>query len=147
MPKAIRKNRLQSQQGGESLTQQSFQREVDINTIMSKYQKTGVVNHIALHSLNYADVTAPDFKTAMDIVTQTTQMFEQLPSTVRREFDHDPVNFLEAVQNPTEHQEVLTKTGLVKANLDAEDVNAPQGSIASEVSTTEPSEGEQPTPQ
>jgi len=142
---ATRKNRLQTQQGGESITRQSFQKECNINNIMSKYQKTGVIQHIARNEQRYADVTAPDFKKAMDMVTETTQLFESLPSTVRKEFNHDPSEFLDAIQNPTENKEVLTQLGFL--NPDPEEGVPGSPGQPAEVSTADVSSDEKPKPQ
>jgi len=81
-----------------SRTQQSFRDETDINQIMAKYQKTGIIDHVNEHGPRYGDQpSAPDYHTAMNLVADTNSMFEELPSSVRADFDNDPSQFLDYV--------------------------------------------------
>ena len=40
---------------GESMTQQQFQAECDVNNILAKYKKTGQISHLAKHNGNFGD--------------------------------------------------------------------------------------------
>lgn len=85
---------------GDSLTQQQFADECDINSIMARYQRTGALEHFNRHGANYADVGAVEFQDAMNLVINARQMFNELPSTLRKRFHNDPVQFYEFVQDP-----------------------------------------------
>ena len=60
----------------ESRTKQSFKDECDINNILSKYQKTGIVNHINQSEGQYGDFTSEqDYQKALNTVIQAQDMF------------------------------------------------------------------------
>lgn len=96
-----------------SLTKQSMSEECDINYILRKYQKTGVVDHFKKHEGRY-DIFAPvDFHEAMNIVADAQSMFSELPSSVRSKFDNDPGTFLNFANNPANH-DAMVELGLGK---------------------------------
>lgn len=86
---------------GDSMTKQEFSAECDINNVMKRYQKSGVIEHRSSYEGRYGDfLDAPDYQTAANAIIAADEMFASLPSTVRREFDNDPVRFLEFVHDP-----------------------------------------------
>lgn len=84
---------------------QSFKKECDINHIMAKYQKTGLVTHLAKHQPEYGHASAIQFSDAMQTVAQAEQIFAELPSTVRSRFHGDPAEFLIFCENPENRSE------------------------------------------
>jgi len=86
---------------GPSMTKQSFKRECDINHIMAKYQKTGLVDHVSHHQGDYSDLTdVPTYHDAMNKIIAANQSFATLPSSIRKKFSNDPAEFLDFVSNP-----------------------------------------------
>lgn len=98
-----------------SRTKQSFKEECDINNIMSKYQKTGLLDFVNEHEAQYGDATGIDFQEALETVRSAQEMFADMPSSVRRRFDNDPAAFLEFVNNPDNRDEAV-ELGLIKAD-------------------------------
>ncbi len=98
---------------GKSRTKQSFGEESEINNIMARYTKTGIIDHLSTFGGDYGFASSIVFHEAMNVVTKADQMFEALPASVRRRFNGDPGDFLEFVQNP-ENQEELIELGLAK---------------------------------
>ena len=97
----------------ENMTEQSHKEELNINNILAKFQRTGVIEHIKEHGPQYADVPAIDYREAMEIVTNSNSMFAELPSRARAHFDNDPAKFLETMQNPETKAETLHQLGLL----------------------------------
>lgn len=85
-----------------SLTRQEFADECDINKLMEKYEKTGILpSNMNSMSPRYLDVSdVPDFRSALDMLNASTEAFMSLPAKVRKEFDNDPVQFVDFAQNP-----------------------------------------------
>lgn len=81
-------------------THGEFRQECNINNIMKKYQRSGFVDHVAKHGPRYGEFPAMDFREALEFLQESQEMFDELPSEVRREFDNDPAAFLEYVQDP-----------------------------------------------
>ena len=92
--------------GTVSLTKQSFTDECDINSIMRKFQKTGALTHVSNHAENYGFATSEDFSSSMQLVAQATTMFEELPSSIRKQFNNEPGQFLDFVQDPANLEEM-----------------------------------------
>lgn len=87
---------------GSSRTLQNFKDECNINNIMKKFERTGMLNHARQYEGGYGDFTdAPvDFQEAMNIVLDAEKMFATVPAKVRKEFDNDPGKFLAFVDDP-----------------------------------------------
>jgi len=99
---------------GEGRTKQSFRSECDINTIMARYQRTGVLPDMLNKSPGqYLDVTGIDYQEAMQTVATANSLFEELPSKIRSRFENDPQQFLEFTSNENNRQEMATM-GLLK---------------------------------
>lgn len=82
-----------------SRTKQSMAAECDINNIMSKYNKTGLVSHVNEHKGQYGDATGVDFQHAQNMIIEATETFASLPANLRKEFDNDPSQFLAFVSD------------------------------------------------
>jgi phage internal scaffolding protein len=91
--------------------QQQFKDDCDINSIMRKFQKTGAIEHVAVHQGQYGIATPFDYHHSLNIVTRAQQMFDDLPSSLRRRFNGKPEELLEFVQNP-ENADEAAKLGL-----------------------------------
>ncbi len=102
-----------------SRTQQSFKDETDINSIMAKYQKTGLIDHVNEHGAHYGEQpAADDYHAAMNMVASTSSLFSELPSSVRDEFDNDPALFLEYISDEERRNELLKTKKINQDELD-----------------------------
>lgn len=100
--------RVTSDPEGPSRTKQSFQEESEINNIVARYQKRGIIDHLSKYGGTYGDMPAPDdFHEAMTLVTEAQSMFEELPSNVRNRFKNDPAEFLDFVGNEENAAEMV----------------------------------------
>ena len=107
--------RLAKSFSGPSLAKQSFKKECDINHIMSKYLKTGLIEHVAKYNGKYGESLPADFEyqDACNAVLEAQDIFMSIPSDIRRKFNNDPAEFLEFVNNP-ENIEKMYDMGLAK---------------------------------
>ena len=97
-----------------SRAKQSFKEECDINTIMAKYEKTGLIDHNARYRGEYADVTgAIELQEALQIVEDANDAFDSLTAKIRKRFDNSPEKFLTFVTNP-ENREAIREMGLME---------------------------------
>ncbi len=111
---------------GTGRAKQSMRDECDINNIMSKYAKTGYVDHFARHGGDYGFATSVSFHEAMNIVSKADQMFDELPSKARNRFHGDPAEFLDFVQNEDNLDE-MRELGLAGPKPAAEPVPVETG--------------------
>jgi phage internal scaffolding protein len=100
------------------MTQQHFKDESDINTIMSKYQRTGFLVDplVAVSSRpEFGDFsTMSDFMDAQNVIAEANQLFAELPSSIRKRFNNDPAEMLYFLGEPDNKDEAI-KLGLVNA--------------------------------
>lgn len=101
---------LDTSKGGPG-AKQSFKEECDINRIMAKYQKTGVVNWLSKREGQYRDVSSVDFMESMNVIAKANEMFAELPSSVRKRFANDPAEFLVFMHDEGNTEEAI-KLGL-----------------------------------
>lgn len=99
-----------------SRTKQAMKDECDINNILRKYEKTGMVTHVAKHGGEYGFVPAIDLMGAYETIQRAEAMFEDLPAAARKRFENSPMKFLEFVQDPANRDE-LVKLGLGKETV------------------------------
>lgn len=96
-----------------SLTRQEFVEESDINVLMAKYEKTGILpSNMNTAEPRYLDVSdVPDLRSSMDTLNAATAAFMSLPARVRREFDNDALKFVDFASD-VENIERMREWGL-----------------------------------
>lgn len=102
-----------------SLTVQDEKDETDINYIVNKYAdgQKGIATLDLGDSSQYAylqfgDATLPgDYSTALELVSGVREEFYSLPAYVRAKFGHDPMNFIDHLNDPAT-LEYLQQQGL-----------------------------------
>lgn len=110
-----------------SLTKQADAKDADINNIMKKYLKTGVLPNLIKQEPRYGDFSeVSDYLDSMNTVLFANEQFAALSAEVRKQFDNDPAKFLEFASNP-ENGEEMVKLGLAerKPHPDAEPDSIP----------------------
>lgn len=113
------RERLQIDPIGPSLTQQNFQKECDINNIMRRFNKTGVLSHENPAKPGYGDFTGfDDYHSSMNKILEAQDSFMTVDATIRARFHNDPGEFLEFTTNP-DNAEELIKLGLATRTEDA----------------------------
>lgn len=120
--------RVQSHPEGPSLAKQSFGDECNINKIMSRYEKDGLVEHINQYQGQYADLpSGQDYQYALNAVIAAKDAFQSLPAKIRTKFDNNPELFLAFVDNPDNKAEMIA-LGLGPQPEPIQDDKAPQAS-------------------
>lgn len=78
-----------------SKTRQSEAKECDINNIIQKWEKSGLVGHVNNLTPQYIDSTGlPDYQSALDLVIEAQSRFSGLPARIRDRFMNDPGRLL-----------------------------------------------------
>lgn len=96
-----RKPRVQTEFHDPSLTVQSDMNQADIHHIIDKYARTGIVESMAAVDAKFLDVS--EFTDYADLRRQTaeaTQVFMSLPPQLRRVFNNDVYDWLDAAHDP-----------------------------------------------
>lgn len=98
-----------------SLVRQEFKTESDINWIMQRYQRTGVLDSVSALQGVFGDVSdLGEYQTMLDTVNAASDAFYGLPAKIRKMFDNDPSQLLAFVQDPANTDEAI-RLGLAVA--------------------------------
>lgn len=119
-----------------SLAVQDEKDETDINYIVNKYAdgQKGIATLDLGDSSQYAylqfgDATLPgDYSTALELVSGVREEFYSLPAYVRAKFGHDPMNFINRLNDPAT-LEYLRQQGLYDSKYTSDE---PQQSVSTE---------------
>lgn len=107
----IKHDRVQTYFTKPSRTKTEFKRDSDINTIMDRFKKTGVLP-VNTRNPVYMDTTqVPNLQQAMHVMIEAEKAFIGLPAKVRKEFDNNPLAFVEFATKP-ENIDKLREWGL-----------------------------------
>lgn len=104
----------------ERRTKSEFKDECDMNMIVARYRRTGVLPESARTSAaRYGDFSqVPTYHEMFDRVLAAQDVFNALPAHVRKSFNNDPGEFLAASQTE-EGQKLMVKLGLATARSEA----------------------------
>lgn len=108
-----------------SRTHQSFAKDADINNIMNRYKKTGVLGDPSISSQrvarfgDFSDIA--DYPTMVARIQQAQDDFMTLPATTRAKFNNLVENALDFIADPANADEavalgLLPKEALVAVN-------------------------------
>lgn len=110
-----------------SLTNQADMESADINKIMARYEKTGVlIDTLGIERKPmYGDFSeVKDYHTSLAAIRRTEAAFGLLPAAIRNRFQNDPqalINFLEDPKNDKEAVELGLKDADVLKTAFADD--------------------------
>lgn len=111
--------------GDVSRTQQSMKDEADINVIVGRFLKTGMMPQGAV-APQYADYEGIfDYQTAQNALIAGREAFMKIPAQIRERFHHSPQAFMEFCSKE-ENLEEMRKMGLAIPAKKTEDKPAPE---------------------
>lgn len=106
-----------------SKTLQSDMELADINAIMARYEKTGVIIDPkgVERKPHYGDFTGiSDYHAALSTVRQAERVFNALPASIRNKFDNDPQKMIDFVADAANNEELI-RLGLKEKPVDTAD--------------------------
>lgn len=105
--------------GEKSLTQQQFAGDVDVNNIVARFMKTGMLSDddVSRRAAVYADVSnVGDYQTMLNTINKVKAEFDKMPADIKNEFDNDPALMLDFMSKP-ENLDDCIEMGLLPASL------------------------------
>ena len=100
-------------------TEQHHKRECDINLIIDKYDKHGLIKHVNEFEQQFGDMTGNDFKLMNDQIAHAKSMFGLLPWEIRERFQNNPQYLLSFMEKPENRAEAI-KLGLITSTYPEE---------------------------
>lgn len=114
---------------GESMTQQHFAEETEINNIISFHDRTGLIKCVQQGVAKYGDFSEiNEYKENLDMIKAADAAFNELPSNVRKRFSNNAGEFFEFATNPGNLDE-LVEMGLAEASPRAGDTSASPAAV------------------
>ncbi len=92
--KRYQRRRVVTDCSGPSRTEQSHREACDVNGILAKYRRTGVLPPMKSDGMYGDFVGLPDYQESLNLVNRAREAFDSLPAQVRRNFENDPANLL-----------------------------------------------------
>lgn len=112
----------------QTMAKQSFRDETNINIIMAKYQKTGLIEHVQKVQGSYGDFTSvQDYQLSLNQVIEAQEAFDQLPAKIRKRFHNDPSHLMSFLQDKNNLDEAIA-LGLVEPSPDPQPKEPAKGS-------------------
>lgn len=94
-PKNYVRNPVVLSDFGDGKVKPEFKKATDINEILNRYKKTGIIPKMYQQPL-YGDFTSvEDYQNAMNLAIKTQEQFAGLPASVRKKFENNPEGFLD----------------------------------------------------
>ena len=94
------------------ITDQSSQKESDINNIMKQYGITGMLPNITIPGEYRDNSNTPTLEAAYDIVNAANEAFFQLPPNIRKLMDNQPSQLENFIADPN-NADLLKKHGIL----------------------------------
>jgi phage internal scaffolding protein len=115
-----------------TLAQQHFKDECDINNIVNQFIRTGT-QPIPADLSHYGDFSGVnDYHSAMNSIIASEDAFMALPATLRAEFENDPAQLIEFLNN-SENYDRAVELGIIAPRVNptkeakSEPKNEPKG--------------------
>jgi len=116
--------------GGEALTEQHHKNEANINNIVGKYNKTGLLPQA--NGAFFGDVSnVHSYTDCLDCLRDSEEYFKSLPSVVRKRFRNSPEELCEFLLDSNNREEAV-KLGLLRPEATIEPpvvVSPPEGDL------------------
>jgi phage internal scaffolding protein len=104
-----------------TMAQQHFRDECNINTIMGRYERTGILVDPLLQRQvkpEFGDfANLPDYQEAQNAIIEAHELFDNLPSSIRKRFDNSPARLLDFMADPDNLDEAI-RLGIVSKPLE-----------------------------
>ena len=100
-------------------TEQSHRDICDINKVIQRFDKTGVLTHVSKIEARFGDCTGADFRAAQDLFLNANKMFEDLPADIKKRFNQNAGELLEFMENEKNRDEAIA-LGLIRGDTPAE---------------------------
>lgn len=97
-----------------SQTEQSHKNECDINKIVARALKSGVLPVVSDRGL-FGDFSNVDYQNMQIKIARAKEQFMRLPVNIRTRFSNDVGSLLEFIDNPDNKEEAV-KLGLLRAD-------------------------------
>ena len=83
-----------------TLTVQDQHDSTEINRILDRFQRTGLIEHVNKNQAQYGEFSQYSYHENLNMIHTIQESFDELPSQVRKQFENDPQKWIEYLGNP-----------------------------------------------
>jgi phage internal scaffolding protein len=113
-----------------SRTDQSYKKITDVNLIVKRYRKTGVLPNSNGPRGYYGDVSnAPDLTEAFEVVQRASEAFFRLPADIRKQLGNDPTELHSWLLDP-KNRKAAAEAGLMEELVIEEGTQLPDTDLS-----------------
>lgn len=118
---AEERNDSNSYSAGDTLTQQQFAEDADINIVLKRFGVTdGALPPVAIDPTYFGDFAdATDFREALDRTQEAREHFALLPANLRAKWNNNPYELWQWINDPANIAEAIELQMLVKPEATA----------------------------
>jgi len=110
----------------EKQAKQAFKKESDINVLMERYEKTGLLPQRNGKPAIYGDVSGvTDYLSSIQRVQAAHEAFDSLPAKIRKHFKNDPAALLSALEDESRKHELI-ELGVLQSSTEEKVKDASQ---------------------
>lgn len=92
---------------GESLTQQQFIDDCDVNVILNRILKTNEMPQLVPAMLEGDFSNLPSYQEALHTVMSAKEMFMEIPASTRLRFENDPQKLMDFLSDDSNNEEAI----------------------------------------
>lgn len=93
---------------GPGRTKQSFSEKVNINSIIAKHRRTGMIEHLNKNKPFYGDVSEiTTYKESLETVLIAQNLFSKMSADIRERFKNDPNEMITYLNDPKNIEEAI----------------------------------------
>lgn len=93
---------------GKGRTKQAFRDQVNINKIIERNRKTGMLDFVTSKQPFYGDVSEiGSYQESLNVVMKAQELFAGMSASVRRRFQNDPLEMIEFLKDEKNREEAI----------------------------------------
>lgn len=131
--------------GEETQVKQSFKDECDINVIVERNKKTGMITHVRQGEPMFGDFAEiSSYEESLQTVIAAENAFAELPAAIRDRFMNNPAEFVRFANDPS-NQDAMVEMGLATYNENKKTAGTPPAVTSEPSPAPAPAKKEAPT--
>lgn len=104
-----------------TMTKVALAEQLDVNNIIKKYNKTGILKNAENYEAIFGDFNETDFQESLNTIIKAEELFINVPSKIRAQFENSPGRFIDFATNP-ENLQQMRDWGLAHAEEESNPV-------------------------
>lgn len=97
------------------MTEQNHKDQCDVNKIIKKYDKNGIISHVSSMKAEFGDCPAVEYKEMQDRLVKMQGEFNKLPASIKKRFGNNPFSLIAFMDDAGNRDEAI-KLGMIRSS-------------------------------